>query len=70
MGLMLHCGGKEVTYADLQQVAMPPATRSYRPISYPNMVDFVRERIEAKMPGAMRDEQFALGLGKLWLLRD
>ena len=61
MGLMLHCGGKEVTYADLQQVDMPPATRSYRPISYPDMVDFVRERIETKMPGAMREEQFALG---------
>ena len=46
MGLMLHCGGKEVTYADLTQVAMPPSTRSYRPISYPDMVNFVRERIE------------------------
>lgn len=61
MSLMLHCGSEIVRYTDLKQVSLPPYTRSYRPISYTDMIDHVRERIEDRMPGAMRDEAFALG---------
>src|SRR6185312_16820177 len=42
MSLMLHAGGKSVTYDDLRAVALPAATESHLPVAHHEIVELVR----------------------------
>jgi len=41
-GIMIHCGGKYVSYDELRKVETPRATRSWNPYPYHRLVDSVQ----------------------------
>jgi len=58
--LILHCGAKTVTRADLAAVVLPPATRSYKPVAYLKAIDFVQEAIADQLALPVLGETFGL----------
>lgn len=45
MGLMIHCGGRRVTEAELADVPTPERTPTYTPIPFIDLVELTKERI-------------------------
>ncbi len=60
-GMMLHCGGKEAMLADLAAVPQPPATRTWFPVSYVDVVKHVEEKIEQVLDREIVNRQLGLG---------
>lgn len=45
-GFITHCGASEVTRAEVLAVDMPQHTRSYQPVSYSQLLDYVEGQIK------------------------
>ena len=40
--LLKHCGGKQVSYEDLQNIPLPQRTNTYMPVPYDQLVDIIK----------------------------
>ena len=40
--LLIHCGGKQVSYEDLQNIPLPQRTNTYMPVPYDQLVDIIK----------------------------
>lgn len=60
--MMLHCGGKIATEADIRQVPLPERTKTYMPVGHGDFVDLIENAIGQNMPTAeIVDRQLGLG---------
>jgi len=40
--LLIHCGGRQVSYEDLQNIPLPQRTNTYMPVPYDQLVDIIK----------------------------
>ena len=71
--LMLHQGGQEVSREQLTQYILPPATRTWKPISHVTVLDTALRTLEEAgytvsktRLGVARDSQRFFGLCQAW----
>lgn len=60
MSLMMHCGGNQATRQEVIDVPTPTHTKSWRPVPYGQVLDYVYDRVEARGL-SIREEAFGLG---------
>lgn len=58
--LILHCGAVETTFADLCAVPVPESTRSYRPVSYRDAIEFVKSEAKSTLGLDVIKESYGL----------
>ncbi len=59
-GIMLHCGSETVTRAMVEAVPVPDATRSYRPVSYGDAIDFLHSAIASQIGAPIKSTTYGL----------
>jgi hypothetical protein len=62
-GLMLHCGGEQVTREMVEAVPVPEATHSWRPVSYADAISFLHEQVERQLGLEVESESYGLNKG-------
>ena len=59
--MMLHCGGRSVSFAELQGVPLPEETETYTPVAFTDLVTNAQEVAEDLLTDyKFRDAQYAL----------
>jgi len=58
--MILHSGGKAVSYKDLGSVPIPTATDSYKPVPYQDVIDHVESRVHKLLDREVSRKQFGL----------
>ncbi len=61
-GLILHCGGEQVTRAQVEAVPLPQATRSWRPVAYGQAIGYLHHEVDQHL--GLEIESEAYGLNK------
>lgn len=59
-GLMLHCGSKNTTLAQVQQVAPPAATATWNPVAYGQAIDFMKDTAMERLGLDIKSEAYGL----------
>lgn len=59
MSIILHCGSKKVTRAEVEAVPVPEHTDSWKPVSYKAAIDFLFEQVK-EMGLDVRAEMYGL----------
>ena len=59
-GMMLHCGSETVTRTMVENVPVPDATRSYKPVSYGAAIEFVHAEAQRQLGMSVVKEQYGL----------
>jgi hypothetical protein len=62
MALMIHCGGRHVEKHELKAMVPPPATQSYKPVPFIDIVDLLEERVVREFRGI--PHTLSLGVNK------
>lgn len=63
MGMVLHCGGQEISLEDLKKIKCPKATETYQPIPHFDLVDIVKHEL-SNVNLFVDEEKFAIGNAK------
>jgi hypothetical protein len=59
--LLVHCGGKQVTYDELQNIPLPQKTNTYMPVPYNDLVDIIKNAARAVFMDSKLDKaQYAV----------
>ena len=59
--MLLHCGGRAVSFAELQGVPLPEETETYTPVAFTDLVTNAQEVAEDLLTDyKFRDAQYAL----------
>ena len=59
--MMLHCGGRSVSFAELQGVPLPEETETYTPVAFTDLITNAQEVASDLLTDyAFRDAQYAL----------
>ena len=61
-GMMLHCGGEEITRESLGLIEIPEATATYRPVKHTDLVSLIEDRFTKEFPGV--EHQWEFGVNK------
>jgi len=59
-GLLLHCGSKKTTFAEVAQVAVPESTSTYKPVSYADAIDFMKDTALDALGLDIKSESYGL----------
>lgn len=60
MTLLLHCGAEKVTREMIDAVPVPEHTRSWRPMPYGGMIDYVKYVADRTIGAKLESEEYAL----------
>lgn len=59
-GLMLHCGGEQVTREQIDLIWKPEATNTYQPVGHGELIDLAKEVVDYRLGYKIRSEQYGL----------
>jgi len=58
--LILHCGAKKVTRAEVEAVPVPARTATWNPVPYADLIDFMHEQADRRLGLPVVREQYGL----------